>query len=298
MHDLPPLNAVRAFEAAARHLSLTKAGAELFVTHGAISRQVAALEEHLGVPLFVRGSRGITLTVDGSHLAMAASKAFQTLSSVTTEIGVRRRTTPFRLDVPPVFAMWWLIPRLGSLHQADPELSLDISTSIYSVDFGSGKYDAAVRRIGKPPDGLVTCSFLDARPIPVCSPRYKERYALRRFGDLARADLLSTKTEPDAWRNWLEMHKVRREPEARRLDFEQMYLALQAAIDSLGVALAPEPLVQNELAQGRLCALAKPKGPRSLVYALLVPPGAEKRREVSSLGKWLARQGELPRPPN
>ncbi len=287
MTRLPPLNALKAFDAAARHLSFTAAAAELHVTHGAVSRQVAALEDALKVSLFVRAGRGLKLTPEGARLARGAGAAFDTLRVAVAQVSQATPAKALRVSVPPTLAMWWLIPRMSALNDAHPHLRLDLSTSTDPVDFDSGQYDAAIRRIRQVPRGLAAERFIDARPVPVCSPAYQKRHRLRTPADLARATLVMTRSEPQAWPEWLQAHRVERAPDAPVLTFEQLYFALQAALDSLGVALAPMAIVAGEIRRRRLCPLAAPEGPVSPAYALLSPRVSPHREAIRTLGAWL-----------
>jgi LysR family transcriptional regulator, glycine cleavage system transcriptional activator len=287
MSRLPPLNALKAFDAAARHLSFTAAAGELHVTHGAVSRQIATLEEELQVPLFVRGTRGLKLTEEGAQLARGVGAAFDTLRSAVAQVRKAGPASALRVSVPPTLAMWWLIPRMSALHHAHPRLHIDLTTSTEPVDFQRDLYDAAIRRITQVPKGMEAERFLDARPVPVCSPAYQKQHRLRSAADLVRATLIVTRSEPQAWPEWLKVHKVSRPEEAPTLTFEQLYFAIQAALDSLGVTLAPAALVAGEIRRGRLHALSQVEGPVAPAYALLSPRVSPHREVIRTLGEWL-----------
>jgi LysR family transcriptional regulator, glycine cleavage system transcriptional activator len=287
MSRLPPLNALKAFDAAARHLSFTAAAGELHVTHGAVSRQIATLEEELQVALFVRGTRGLKLTEEGAQLARGVGAAFDTLRSAVAQVRKAGPASALRVSVPPTLAMWWLIPRMSALYQAHPRLRIDLTTSTEPVDFQRDLYDAAIRRITQVPKGMEAERFLDARPVAVCSPAYQKQHRLRTAADLVRATLIVTRSEPQAWPEWLKVHKVQRSAEAPTLTFEQLYFAIQAALDSLGVALAPAALVAGEIRRGRLRALSQVEGPVAPAYALLSPRVSPHREAIRTLGEWL-----------
>ena len=284
---LPPLNALRVFDAAARHLNFSRAADELHVTHGAVSRQVAALEESLQCTLFVRHARGLTATDEGVRLSRATGAALEILRAAAEQ--VRRRPTPsaLRVNVPPTLAMWWLIPRMAALHVDHPELRIEIGTSTDPVDFEAGTYDAAIRRIATVPRGQVGGRFLEGRQIPVCSPAYRQQMRLTTIDALASAKLVHTRSEPHAWPRWLSRNHVRHVGET--MVFDQLYFALQAALDSLGVALAPLALVEGQIGLGRLCALASPDRAVAADYALLAPRVSDKAEAVRTLAEWLKR---------
>ncbi|RYZ05411.1 MAG: LysR family transcriptional regulator [Comamonadaceae bacterium] len=292
MHRLPSLNALKAFEAASRHLSFTRAAAELHVTHGAVSRQVSQLEGALGTALFVRGSRGLELTTEGAALARGVAGAFDLLRRAVQQASHKPSLLPLRVSVPPTLAMWWLIPRMSLLHEACPNLRLELSTSIEPVDFASGHYDAAIRRVDRLPKGLSAERFLDARPAPVCSPDYKRRHRLRRAADLGRATLITTRSEPGAWSAWLRSAALGPDTGTGVVEFEQLYFALQAALDGLGVALAPAALVAAEVQRGRLCLLSQPQGPVTPSYALLWPRAGSSGETIRLLADWLLQAQE------
>jgi LysR family glycine cleavage system transcriptional activator len=252
-----------------------------------VSRQIASLEQDLQVPVFVRGTRGLRLTAEGAQLARTVAAAFDMLRTAVGQVRQSGPASALRISVPPSMAMWWLIPRLGALHQAHPRLRIELTTSIEPVDFEGDPYDAAIRRIARDPKGLNAQRFVDARPIPVCSPAYQKQQRLRSTSDLARATLIFTRSEPEAWSRWLKQRGVSVEAGAPTLTFEQLYFALQGALDSLGVALAPASLVADEITRGRLVSLAEPQGPLSPSYALIWPRVTTKREAIETLAEWL-----------
>lgn len=290
MRQLPPLNALKAFDAAARHRSFTKAADELHVTHGAVSRQVAALESHFRMALFVRGARALTLTPEGAKLANAVERAFETLRDASDALNqVQESGSTLRVSVPPSLAMWWLMPRLSELDTTQPGFRIELSTSIEPVDFEQGDYDAAIRRIDATPRGLRAERFLDGGSVPVCSPQYRQHNEVFSPQDLARAMLLVSRSENNAWPEWMRANGIRRDPDAATKVFDQLYFALVAAMDSLGVALAPIALVQAEVRKGNLCIIAGEPVPARRAYALLCPRTAPKLDAVLAFGKWLKR---------
>jgi LysR family glycine cleavage system transcriptional activator len=291
MDRLPPLNSLKSFEAAARHLSFTAAALELHVTHGAVSRQVALLEQHLNTPLFARAGRGLKLTDTGTRLAASVTGAFDILKSAAAQVAVARPTAALRVSAPPTLAMWWLMPRLTALHHAHPALRVEISTSTEPVDFNPGTYDAAIRRIDTTPKGMRAERFLDGRSVPVCSPRYQQEHGIATPRDIASATVVVTRSEPGAWERWLRTQAVRRPTQAPTLVFDELYFALQAALDSLGIALAPLAIVADEVQRGRLCVLAQPEEPAVRKYALLWPRASARQAEASTLASWLREPG-------
>lgn len=289
MRPLPPLNALKAFDAAARHCSFTKAANELYVTHGAVSRQVAALESHFRMPLFVRSARRLTLTPEGVKLANAVGRAFKIVRDASDALHVKHESGPtLRVSVPPSLAMWWLMPRLSELETTQPGFHIELLTSIEPVDFERGDYDAAIRRIEAPsPRGLRAERFLDGGSVPVCSPQYRKHHEVFSPQDLAHAMLLVSRSENNAWTEWMHVNCIRRDPDAPTKVFDQLYFALVAAMDSLGVALAPIALVQAEVRKGNLCIIAGEPVHARRAYALLYPRIAPRLDSILAFGSWL-----------
>jgi LysR family transcriptional regulator, glycine cleavage system transcriptional activator len=292
MDALPPLNAIRAFEAAGRHLSFTRAATELNVTHGAVSRQVARLETRLGARLFVRTAGGLVLTERGRMYLGDVIASLDRLRAGTRRVAHAEADTVVRLSVPPTFAMRWLIPRLAEFTASHRGFTLELSTAMAQPDFVAGAYDAAIRRMRRVPRALEGHRFLGAGTVAVCSQDYAREHRLAQPSDLVRATLITTATEPSEWDRW---YRAQRAPVPSRqppsLAFEQLFFALQAAVDSLGVALAPEALVKQDLEQGRLVApfSGKPLGDRA--YTLAFPPDSPKRAALRLLAQWLLAKG-------
>ncbi len=254
-HRLPPLNTLRTFEAAARSGSFTAAAHQLCVTHSAVSRQIRALEAALGVPLFERTGRRVRLTTDGTHYLRAVQDAFDLLGAATQRLTARAAGGRLVVNCVPTVSMHWLLPRLTRFQQRHPAVELRLATGGPDFDPLAVEFDVAIRRDeGSWPDCIAE-PFLVERAAPVCSPALLARQPLARPEDLARHTLLHAETRPDAWVRWL---RAAGQPEAlavsRAQYYDFFYLALQAAIDGLGVVLGPLPMLEDELASGRLVA--------------------------------------------
>ncbi|MBF7728845.1 LysR family transcriptional regulator [Pseudomonas sp. N040] len=255
--ELPPLNALKAFEAAARLQSMSLAADELHVTHGAVSRQIRALEEQLAVTLFVKDGRGVKLTDAGVRLRDVAFDAFERLRTACA--GIQRQTldAPFVLGCPGSLLARWFIPRLDRLHRELPELRLQLSASDGELDPLRAGVDATLCFATPPwPASMQVHELAPERIGPVLSPRHP------RFAELASATparllgeaLLHTTSRPQAWPQWLALCGL--DATALRLGqgFEHLYYLLEAAVAGLGIAIAPEQLVADDLAAGRLVA--------------------------------------------
>mgnify|MGYP005751038611 FL=1 len=288
---LPPLNALRAFEAAARLNSVSKAAAELHVTHGAVSRQIRALEEQLGVALFDKDGRGVKLTDAGVRLRDAASDAFARLRGACAELRQRQDDAPFVLGCPGSLLARWFIPRLDRLQRELPELRLQLSASEGELDPRRPGVDATLCFATPPwPADMQVYELAAERIGPMLSPRYARfaELAGRPAAALLGEPLLHTASRPQAWPQWAQAQGL--DPAALRQGqgFEHLYYLLEAAAAGLGVAIAPQPLVADDLAAGRLLA---PWGfvetPAKL--ALWVP-GRGRDTRAESLAQWLARE--------
>jgi LysR family transcriptional regulator, glycine cleavage system transcriptional activator len=253
---LPPLNAVRAFEAAARRASFKHAAEELGVTHGAISRQIQLLEEWLGAPsLFRRLNRGVALTPEGGALLAEFGPALDRISAAARQHRERQGrpvATVLRVNALATFSLRWLLPRLTLFRQAHPGIEVQLTTANEPVDALPEEYDVVIR--GGPDTffGFVSRPLLHERRLPVCNPTLMKRHPLTTIADLERHTLLHVSTMPKLWRDWLTVAGHADLKPAATLTLDHFYLSIQAAVDGLGVAMGPTALVSDDLAAGRL----------------------------------------------
>jgi DNA-binding transcriptional LysR family regulator len=296
--DLPPLNALRAFEATARLNSVSQAAEQLHVTHGAVSRQLKVLEEHLGVSLFSKDGRGLKLTDAGIRLRDASGEAFDRLRSVCAELSQGSADAPFVLGCSGSLLARWFIPRLGRLNADLPDLRLHLSAGEGDLDPRRPGLDALLVFAEPPwPADMQVFELASERIGPVLSPRFARFEALRQAPPqaLQGETLLQTTSRLQAWPSWAKQNGI--DPDALRYGqgFEHLYYLLEAAVAGLGVAIAPEPLVADDLKAGRLAA---PWGfsetPAQL--ALWIPKRAADGR-AQQLAQWLrqelARSGQV-----
>jgi len=291
--DLPPLNALRAFEATARLNSVSQAAEALHVTHGAVSRQIKVLEEHLGVALFVKDGRGIKLTDAGTRLREASGEAFDKLRSVCAELSRDVSEAPFVLGCSGSLLARWFIPRLGRLKADLPELRLHLSAGEGDLDPRRPGLDALLVYAQPPwPADMQVHVLAEERIGPVLSPHYAGFERLRDAPASALLDeaVLHTTSRPQAWPTWVDEQGL--DPAALKYGqaFEHLYYLLEAAVAGLGVAIAPQPLVADDLRAGRLSA---PWGfsPTPAALALWVPRRAADGR-AEQLAQWLRRELE------
>ncbi len=253
---LPPLNAVRAFEAAARRGSFKDAAAELGVTHGAVSRQIQLLEEWLGAPaLFLRVNRGVTLTPEGGALLADFGPALDRIAAAARQHRERRGepvATVLRVNALATFSLRWLVPRLALFREAHPGIEVQLTTANEPVDALPEEYDVVIRGGPDTFHGFTSRPLLHERRLPVCSPGLIKRQPLSAVMDLERHTLLHVSTMPKLWRDWLTLAGCSGLQPAATLTLDHFYLSIQAAMDGLGVAMGPTALVSDDLAAGRL----------------------------------------------
>lgn len=255
--DLPPLNALRAFEAAARLQSVSRAAEELHVTHGAVSRQIRVLEEQLGLGLFEKDGRGVKLTAAGLRLRDATSEAFERLRDTCATLRRETEERPFVLGCPGSLLARWFIPRLDRLQRDLPELRLQLSASEGELDPRRPGVDATLCFAEAPwPADMQVLALADERIGPVLSPRYAgfARLAAAAPTVLLGEPLLHTTSRPQAWPQWAQAQGLDAGQLQRGQAFEHLYYLLEAAAAGLGVAIAPQTLVADDLAAGRLAA--------------------------------------------
>jgi LysR family glycine cleavage system transcriptional activator len=300
---LPPLNPLRAFEAAARHASFTKAAQELFVTPSAVSHQVKTLEEHLGLALFAREAKALTLTAAGRAYLPAVQKAFQVLTDATRQINAQLAPV-LRVDIPPTFAAKWLIPRLDHFVKAHPEVDIQVSTSAAPPDFARDNYDLVIRfGRGHYPD-LHSELCLAVSVFPVCSPGLMQgEHPLREPSDLRFHTLLhDASTYADGsnphWSAWLAHAGVTDIDASRGLSFTPSHLVINAAIDGLGVALVKDSWVEQDLKLGRLVRPFDIALPVESAYYMVFPRQRASDVRIATFIDWIRREaaGEVTEP--
>lgn len=252
-YKLPSLNALRAFEAASRLTSFTRAADELCVTQGAISRHIHILEESLGVKLFFRVTRGIELTPAGTCYLQTIQDAFQRIDSATREIRGDVEGRAVCISAVPTLTSRWLVPRISRLKRLYPDLALRIETTEQNVDFALGGVDLAIETQAREGVAIRSLKIFDIDLVPVCSPRQVDgRPPPTNFDELRECTLLHTLTPNGMWEYWFDRAGFLASSKTKALAFQTSDLAYQAAIDGLGIALAVPRLVGRELMAGTL----------------------------------------------
>lgn len=291
---LPSTQALLCFEAAARHQSFTRAAQELALTQGAVSRQVAALEDLVGVPLFRRSQHGMVLTPAGADYARQVAQRLDALERDTLDVRGRQGAGD-RLSIAsvPTFAARWLIPRLPHLAQAHPQLQVHIEARSRPFLFSELQVDAALFA-GTPEQvrqwaGTQAEWLMPEEVVPVCSPRLLQGARAVSPQALSALPLLQQSTRPEAWRQWFEAQGVDATRALAGPRYELFSMQAAAAEAGLGVALMPTLLVQEELGTGRLVVACKRplRGQRGYY---LVRPGTEERPSLAAFTAWLKAQ--------
>ncbi|MGE4242971.1 LysR substrate-binding domain-containing protein [Ramlibacter sp.] len=288
-HRLP---ALRAFEAVSRHLSVTRAAEELFVTPGAVSQQVRQLEASLGTPLLERHHRRVSLTPDGAKLAFCLSSCFERIDRTLLEISGGAAGGVLSLRLMPTFAIRWLVPRLSRFYGAYPGIELEIATQSATDDHSMVNVDIAVR-LGTGDWADAASDFLFADDlVPVCAPAVAK--TLRRPADLKKATLIHSAARTEGWPVWLEAFGVDARGFTRNLQLANAALACQAALDGLGVAITQREYVAADLASGQLVAPFPSYGRSELGYWLVCPRHKADWPNVRQFRAW-ARSIAKPR---
>ncbi|MCM2463380.1 transcriptional regulator GcvA [Pseudomonas sp. CG7] len=251
--NLPPLNAVRAFAAAARHQSFSRAAEELHVSHSAVSRHVKLLEERLGVLLFARRTRQSLLTPAGRVFYEQVSEALTLIANAANALTRNAGQRKVTINVRPSFAVRWLIPRLPDFMARHPDIKPEVVTSTRPPDPSRETFDVVIRRGDAGWSAEVQPTLLlEDDLLLVAAPSLLQSVPLENVHDLARHTLLSGRTRSNDWQDWVEHVGIDPLNNPPTLQFDHMHLVLQAAVDGLGVALCPASLLGRDLSNGRL----------------------------------------------
>ncbi len=290
MAALPPLNALRAFEAAARHLSFKRAAEELCVTQGAISRHIAHLEIALSMRLFVRSHRQVELTPEGLVYSRDVRNAFLALKRATANLSALADDNTLRIKIPPTCAVRWFVPRLARFHAAYPDITVQITTSHEPANFDRDRIDVAIQYNGTDDSRLVCEQLFSEVMIPVCSRHLAEQNGgLREPRDLAGHVLLKSIHRLDDWPRWFEMAGIELDsaPE-HELVLENASLTYEAAEKGLGIALAQSVFVEDELRSRRLVVPMKQSLVTDAGYYIVFPEERARLTKLRAFRCWLS----------
>ncbi len=290
--QLPSLNALRAFEAAARHLSFTRAADELNVTQAAVSHQIKALEDQLGIILFRRLNRALLLTDEGQMLFPGVRDALDALAEATHRLKAREAGGPLTVSTLPSFAAKWLVPRMSRFQDRHPEIELRIAAAERLVDFARDNVDVAIRFGRGDWPGVHVELVAEETVTLVCGPAVRD--SLREPSDIARFTLLHEEMLPldpsPRWETWLRAAGVTGLETSHGPRFSHTHMMLQTVMDGHGLALAGTLLVDDDLAAGRLVAPFDLKLPSGFAYYLACPAPASDRPKIKAFWRWVLEE--------
>ncbi|CDZ36389.1 LysR family transcriptional regulator [Neorhizobium galegae] len=286
---LPSTSALAAFDSVARLGSFSAAAEELSLTQGAISRQVSGLEEQLGIQLFDRSSRGVSLTSAGAEYAKVVANALSQIRSASLQVMTKRHSDQLNLAILPTFGTRWLMPRIPQFVARHPEITLNFATRIGVFDFDRDGIDMAIH-IGQPDWPGAECTFLMEEMVaPVSSPAFLASHPIRKGEDLLRLPLLHMASRPGAWNHWFESLGIAGTP-SQGMRFEQFGSVAQACIAGLGVALMPLFLIDSELAAGQLVEVFPHQVRSTSAYYAVAPLSKADFRPVVAFRAWLIEE--------
>lgn len=291
---LPPLNALRAFEAAARHLSFTRAADELFVTQAAISHQVKSLEEFLGLKLFKRLNRALMLTNEGQRYFPEVRDALDQLSHATEGLVKADNNGVLTVSMMPSFASLWLVPRLHKFSAQHPDIDVRISADDALVDFSRDDVDCAIRYGMGRWENVFVEKFLEEEIFPVCAPHYLDAHpslksieALRTHKLIHDYALNSDAEKHLSWEYWLRHAGLTDVDFRRGPKFSHTYMVIQACMSGEGVALGRSALIQDELDSGRLVRLYDVSVKAEIAFYFVCAPQLVERPKIRAFRDWL-----------
>jgi len=286
MRKLPPLNALKSFEVAARHLSFTKAAEELFVTQAAVSHQVKALEDFLELKLFIRRNRSLLLTEEGQEYYLELRDIFEQLAQATDKLRLVSERGALTVSVPPSFAILWFVPRLSSFREAHPDMDIRIK----AVDEISGSLtddvDVAIYYGDGRWSGVRAYQLHEEYLWPVCSPLLLNKADIKKPADLFKQTLLHDETR-NAWKDWFQLVGLPQYKGDNGPVFSHSSLALQAAVHGQGVALANNVLVKPEIDSGHLVRIFPQALQRNKAFYLVCRDNQAEIGKIATFRQWL-----------
>lgn len=288
---LPPLNALKCFEASARHQSFTKAAEELCVTQGAISKQIKLLEDHLGITLFERKHHILLLTPEGEHYLASISHALNIIEQATDSSQIRERAETLHIAIAPTLSNKWFIPLLDSFTKQYPQVTIRLEAGSCQTDYDTPDTlptDIAISEIREKPWKYVTAEkIMDEELVPVCSPGFLSGIALNNPQKLLEYKLLQHTKRPNMWEEYLGAAGMEHVTIKHSMELAHFYMLIQAAIDGMGIALIPKIFIEEELQHNKLIiAYAFDfKSPYSCY--LMVPKHKNELRKIRNFRRWL-----------
>ncbi len=289
---LPPLNALRVFEVAARSSSYSAAARELHLTHGAVSRQIDILEDWLGQPLFVRDGKSMTASPHARALAREISEAFDHIADAAERYGKSRHIKVIRVSAPTTMAMRWLIPRLRRFAEICPDVDVRVSTVMSTEPALRGSFDLAICSYVPVGGQFQSWPLFHEHNTVIASPLLMAQSGITDVEQLAAETWLTTETRPGAWEAWLEAAGQPALRAGRILRFDHFFVTLQNVVDGLGFGIGPFPTLDADCAAGRLHQPFPALQSRGSTYYALVPLDADKPVHLRDFLDWLRSSGE------
>jgi DNA-binding transcriptional LysR family regulator len=289
---IPSTTALISFEAAARHESFTKAAQELSLTQGAICRQIASLEEFLGVELFRRSRRGVKLTEAGLSYSRRVATQLDAVERDTLSVMGQQGANVIELAVVPTFGTQWLLPRLKDFQQKHPEVTVNLTNRTRPFLFADTDFDAAIYFGDADWSGTESHRLMGENPMPVCSPTLLGKKTNLTPTEIAELPLLQQTTRPYAWRQWFNSQNLNIPRDMTGPRYELFSMLAQAAMHDMGIALIPPFLIQRELAEKRL-VIANTKALSSIkAYYLMIPERKVESASLKAFRDWLVNQAQ------
>ena len=288
-YKLPPLNTLRLFEAAGRHASFKIAAEELHVTPSAVSHGIQTLEQWLGVPLFIRGTRTLELTSAGYAYLPRVRDALDELASATEAVSGRRPSGKLTVSVAVSFGMLWLMPKLAGFKKLHPEIDVTLDTAHRHAEFPRDGVDAGIRMAQSKPKMLYSIKLMTLDLVPVVTPEVAS--TIRCFDDLKRHSLLHVAAVNDDWATWAKLARHQDLDLTKGLRFDTIQMAQEAAVQGIGVAMGRLPLITSELNAGRLSMVLGPPHRCETSYWFVTSHDALTRPEIQAFRDWI--QAEL-----
>ncbi|WP_248765651.1 LysR family transcriptional regulator [Pseudomonas protegens] len=287
---IPSTTALISFEAAARHESFTKAAQELSLTQGAVCRQIASLEEFLGLELFRRSRRGVKLTEAGLSYSRRVATQLDAVERDTLSVMGQQGANVIELAVVPTFGTQWLLPRLKDFQQQHPEVTVNLTNRTRPFLFADTPFDAAIYFGDADWSGTQSHWLMGENPMPVCSPAMLGKQRELSAEAIAELPLLQQTTRPYAWRQWFNSQQLNIPRDMTGPRYELFSMLAQAAMHDMGIALIPPFLIQRELAEKRL-VIANPQALSSIkAYYLMIPERKVESASLRAFRDWLVNQ--------
>lgn len=293
MRDLPPLNSLKAFESVARLGGVVQAAQELCVSHGAVSKQVLNLERWVKVPLFNRTSRRLVLTPSGKLLLDEVTGALDRIAIAIDRIVPPAAQRSLVVSAPPTLTLHWLVPRLTGFLRQYPDIRIQLNNRRDHDNGLPAGVDVAIRRGQSNNPRLAETIFMDEAVTPVCAPGLARLGNPNSIASLAQYTWLMADMRPDDWRQWLVFAGLPELQSAASLSFDHTYLALEAALDGLGVAMGPRNLMHDEIEAGRLELMFPDVAAPSAAYFFVHERRRENEEAIVAFRSWLQDEGQI-----